>query len=71
MLNIPEYKEAELPIRFFEKICKIPHGSGNTKKIADYLVDFAKNHGLEYSRDKFNNDESASLKNRIYAEKRP
>ena len=24
---------------YFEKICSIPHGSGNTKKISDYLTD--------------------------------
>ena len=27
---------------YFEEICAIPHGSRNTKKISDYLVDFAK-----------------------------
>ena len=26
---------------YFEEICAIPHGSRNTKKISDYLVDFA------------------------------
>ena len=29
---------------YFEEICKIPHGSGNTKQISDYLVSFAKDH---------------------------
>ncbi len=33
---------------FFEEICSIPHGSGNTKQISDYLVEFAKKHSLEY-----------------------
>lgn len=33
---------------FFEEICGIPHGSGNTKKISNYLVDFAKSHNLKY-----------------------
>ena len=32
---------------FFEEISRIPHGSGNTKEISDYLVDFAKNRNLE------------------------
>ena len=32
--------------RYFEEICSIPHGSGNTKKISDYCVDFAKKHDL-------------------------
>ena len=33
---------------YFEDLCAIPHGSGNTKRISDYLVAFAKEHGLEY-----------------------
>ena len=40
---------------YFEKICSIPHGSGNTKAISDYLVDFAVAHGLEHHRDAMNN----------------
>ena len=40
---------------YFEELCKIPHGSGNTKKISDYLVSFAKEHGLEYVQDEMNN----------------
>ena len=31
---------------YFEKICSIPHGSGNTGMIADYCLEFAKLHGL-------------------------
>ena len=31
---------------YFEEVCSIPHGSGNTKMISDYLVSFAKEHGL-------------------------
>ena len=40
---------------YFEKICSIPHGSGNTKQISDYLVSFAKEHGLRYIQDELNN----------------
>lgn len=40
---------------YFEKICSIPHGSGNTKAISDYLVSFAKEHGLAYIQDELNN----------------
>ena len=40
---------------YFEEICAIPHGSRNTKKISDYLVDFAKEHGLRYIQDASNN----------------
>ena len=40
---------------YFEEICAIPHGSGNTKAISDYLVAFAKDHGLQYRQDTLNN----------------
>lgn len=41
--------------RYFEEICGIPHGSGNTKQISDYCVAFAKEHGLRYIQDGMNN----------------
>ena len=40
---------------YFEKICSIPHGSGNTRLISDYLVSFAVEHGLRYIQDDLNN----------------
>lgn len=40
---------------FFEKICAIPHGSGNTKQISDFCVEFAKQNGLTYYQDDLNN----------------
>ncbi|MBR6595249.1 MAG: aminoacyl-histidine dipeptidase [Oscillospiraceae bacterium] len=40
---------------YFEKICSIPHGSRNTGLIADYLVEFAKEHEITYIRDELNN----------------
>ena len=40
---------------YFEELCAIPHGSGNTKRISDYLVNFAKEHGLRYIQDGLNN----------------
>lgn len=40
---------------YFEELCAIPHGSGNTKAISDYLVAFAKEHGLRYIQDEANN----------------
>ncbi len=40
---------------YFEKLCSIPHGSGNTKAISDYLVSFAREHGLRYVQDEMNN----------------
>ena len=35
---------------YFGELCKIPHGSGNEKALADYLVEFAKQHGLDWKR---------------------
>ena len=51
MLNITGYDNAERVFYYFEEIAKIPHGSGNCAKIADYIEEFAKSHGLEYLRD--------------------
>ena len=55
MLNIDDYKSIEKVVGFFEEFSAIPHGSGNTSKIADYLVDFAKKRNLDYSRDTADN----------------
>lgn len=41
--------------RYFEEICAIPHGSGNTKAISDYAASFAKDRGLKYRQDDANN----------------
>ena len=40
---------------YFEALCAIPHGSGNTKGISDYLVAFAKQQDLSYLQDALNN----------------
>ena len=40
---------------YFEEICSMPHGSGNTKIISDYLVRFAQEQGLRYIQDELNN----------------
>lgn len=40
---------------YFEKLCEIPHGSGNTKTVSDWLVAFAQDHGLTYWQDELNN----------------
>ena len=47
--------EPESVFRYFEEICAIPHGSRNTKAISDYMVSFAKAHGLRYRQDESNN----------------
>ena len=46
---------SEKVFHYFSEIAAIPHGSGNTKQISDYLAAFAKDHGLEHYRDEANN----------------
>ncbi len=55
MININDYADSAKAIRFFEEFSKIPHGSGNTSHIADWLVSFAESRGLECIRDKSDN----------------
>ena len=40
---------------WFEQLCQIPHGSGNTKKISDFLAAFARERSLRYIQDDLNN----------------
>ncbi len=47
--------QPEKVFAYFEKLCSIPHGSGNTKAISDYLVSFAKEQGIAYIQDEANN----------------
>lgn len=42
-------------LHWFEELCRIPHGSGNTKAISDYLVRFARDRGLAVRQDEWNN----------------
>jgi len=50
-----QHLQPERVFYYFEKMCGIPHGSGNTKQISDFCVDFAKEQGLEYYQDADNN----------------
>lgn len=54
-MKVLENLEPKKVFHYFEEICNIPHGSRNTKQISDYLVDFAKAHGLTYYQDELNN----------------
>ena len=47
--------EPKSVFRFFEELCAIPHGSGNTKAISDYCADFARQRGLRFVQDESNN----------------
>ena len=40
---------------YFEELCAIPHGSGNTKAVSDWCAAFAKARGLEYHQDALSN----------------
>ena len=40
---------------YFERLCAIPHGSRNTKRISDFLADFAKEQGICCVQDSLNN----------------
>ena len=42
-------------LEFFKDLCRIPHGSGNTKAISDYCVGFAKEKGFAVRQDAANN----------------
>ena len=39
----------------FEALCGVPHGSGNTKKISDFLCEFARERNISYVQDELNN----------------
>ena len=40
---------------YFNELTKIPHGSRNQKQLSDWLVQFAKDHGLRWIQDEMNN----------------
>lgn len=40
---------------WFYKLCSIPHGSGNTDEISNFLVEFASTRNLDYVKDKAGN----------------
>lgn len=54
-MNVLQDLEPKSVFTYFEKICAIPHGSGNTKAISDFCVDFAKERDLRYRQDENNN----------------
>ena len=54
-MAVLEHLQPERVFYYFEEITKIPHGSGNTKAISDYLVNFAHSHNLRCIQDDNNN----------------
>lgn len=49
--SVIEGLEPTTVLHWFEKLCEIPHGSGNEKEISDFLVSFAKERKLEVVQD--------------------
>lgn len=54
-MGVCENLEPKKVFAYFEEICGIPHGSGNTKAISDYCVSFAEKHNLKWIQDESNN----------------
>ena len=50
-MAVLENLEPKKVFHYFEEISRIPRPSYKEKKISDYLVNFAKDHGLEYYQD--------------------
>ncbi|MBQ6401888.1 MAG: aminoacyl-histidine dipeptidase [Firmicutes bacterium] len=54
-MNVLKGLQPEGIFGFFEDICGIPHGSGNTTQLSNWLVSFAKERGLEVIQDDLEN----------------
>ncbi|MCI8299053.1 MAG: aminoacyl-histidine dipeptidase [Lachnospiraceae bacterium] len=54
-MRVCEQLKPKKVFEYFEDLCQIPHGSGNTRQISDYCAAFAKSHGLKYIQDEDNN----------------
>lgn len=54
MKNLHSLSPKEVISKFIE-ISAIPHGSGNTKALSDYIVEFARKNNYKYIQDSYNN----------------
>lgn len=54
-MRVLEGLQPEKVFYYFEELAGIPHGSGNTKAISDYCVQFAKERGLWVRQDEMGN----------------
>jgi len=50
-MGILDRYEPKAVWKYFEEICGIPHGSGDTSQIAGYFEKFAGQHGFEFHKD--------------------
>ncbi len=54
-MAVLENLKPEKVFKYFEELSSIPRGSGNTRKVSDWLVSFAKERNLEHYQDELNN----------------
>ncbi len=54
-MSVLDNLEPRSVFKYFEEICSIPHGSSDTWKISNYLVQFAKDRQLSYIQDELGN----------------
>lgn len=54
-MGVLSHLEPKAVFDYFERLCAVPHGSGNTKIISDLCVTMAKELGLRYRQEDCNN----------------
>lgn len=54
-IEMENYPTIQKIIYFFQELDKIPRSSKNEEQVVQYLIQFAKNRGLDYYKDNFNN----------------
>ncbi len=54
-MGVLSHLEPKAVFDFFERLCAVPHGSGNTKIISDLCVTMARELGLRYRQEDCNN----------------
>ena len=54
-MGVLSHLEPKSVFTYFERLCAVPHGSGNTKRISDLCVTMAKELGLRYRQEECNN----------------
>ena len=54
-MSVLEHLQPQRVFYYFERLCAIPHGSGNTRAVSDWVMDFARTHDLEAYQDEMNN----------------
>ena len=54
-MAVLEGLEPRSVFHWFEELCRIPHGSGNTRALSDYLAEFGRCRGLETRQDALGN----------------